>query len=117
MEAPKPVTGRGGPIPYHTCPNPGLAEGFRRYFEQGVMPGSFLQAVLANDLYKAVTRADAVNIGRLRDIMIWVQDHAPENSWFGWDIIAAYAEQRREVWKPYQEHVREITGLTRGGQP
>lgn len=35
--------------------------GMRRYIEKGIPPGSFLEAVLSNDLMGALAEADATN--------------------------------------------------------
>jgi hypothetical protein len=45
-----------------------IRESLRRYVEQRIRPGSFLQAVLANDLLGAVCRADSTNLAAIVDI-------------------------------------------------
>ena len=47
-------------IDYRTIPTH-MQDAARRYIEDGIMPGSFLEAVLANDLLGAITRADHIN--------------------------------------------------------
>lgn len=63
----------------------GLPEGLRvgmcRYIEGGILPGSFLKAVLANDLMNACAHADHVNRQRLFDIVDWLYNEAPGNCW------------------------------------
>lgn len=39
-----------------------MQDGARRYIEDGVHPGSFLEAVLANDLLQALRKADDINM-------------------------------------------------------
>lgn len=58
-----------------------LQGGMRRYIEQGIEPGSFLEAVLTNDLFGAFGRADLINRHRLYDICRWVYKEAPYSCW------------------------------------
>jgi hypothetical protein len=55
--------------------------GLRRYIEDGIPPGSFLRAVLCNDLRRAVECADSANIHRLPDYIRFLYAHAPVGSW------------------------------------
>ena len=60
-------------IPTHT------QEALINYIERGYEPGSFLYAVLSNDLLGAVSRADALNLPALKDIVQFVHNEMPEN--------------------------------------
>ena len=62
-------------VPEHT------QEALERYFLYGIEPGSFLQAVLSNDLYSAVARADTWNRTAIADIVTWIAHNAPDGSW------------------------------------
>jgi hypothetical protein len=62
-------------IPQH------MIGGLRRYIEDGIEPGSFLSAVLRNDLRRAVEQADATNIDRLPDYIRFLYNYAPTGSW------------------------------------
>ena len=53
----------------------------RRYIEQGVIPGQFLQAVIRNDLIDSFARADDVNRDRLFDIVRFFYNEAPAECW------------------------------------
>lgn len=55
----------------------GLQGGTRRYIEQGVPPGGFLKAVLCNDLFGALARADGSNLYQLLEISRWFYNYAP----------------------------------------
>ena len=57
-------------IDYSDIP-PHMVEPAKAYVEEKVHPGGFLYSVLSNDLYQAVTRADAKNKEAL-------------DSWLGW---------------------------------
>lgn len=78
-----------------------LQEGMRRYIEFGVRPGSFLSAVLENNLAEAVTRADYDNMISLSRIMTFLVSEAPAESWGSaakvqaW--IDAHAERERKL--------------------
>ena len=56
----------------------GLRDGMRRYIEDGVEPGGFLTAVLANNLRDAVFYADDENLPRLADIVRWCYNEIPD---------------------------------------
>jgi hypothetical protein len=51
------------------------------YVERGIPVGGFLHALLSNDLFGAVGRADAQNLHALKDIVNWVYNRAPQNCW------------------------------------
>lgn len=64
---------------YETLPE-GLQGGMQRYLEQGIMPGHFLTAVLKNNLFEAVMRADADNLKELPNIVKWIHWEVPSGS-------------------------------------
>lgn len=55
--------------------------GARRYVEQGIPPGSFLTAIITNDLLEACGRADDINRERIFDIVKWFYNEAPTGCW------------------------------------
>ena len=55
--------------------------GLYRYIMQGIEPGSFMGAVLANDLVRACQCADAVNRHRLFDYVKFLTCWSPQNCW------------------------------------
>lgn len=69
----------------------GLVDGARRWIEEGLPPGGFLQAVIANDLKETVGRADHVNIGRLLDIVSFFYNDAPSQCWGSVKALHAWA--------------------------
>lgn len=79
----------GYDIPEHTK---GAIE---RYILDRYAPGSFLQSVLANDLFQAVGRADDINIRHLRDICGWIYNRAPLDCWGSYETIKKYLETPR----------------------
>jgi hypothetical protein len=58
------------------CPG-SVGNGLEMYTNYGVEPGGFLRAVLENDLFGAVCRADDGNLRLLRDIVQYVNLNLP----------------------------------------
>lgn len=54
-----------------------MRDGMKRYIDYGIPPGSFLIAVLCNDLKGAFMRADNVNADRMRDFVDFLYNEAP----------------------------------------
>jgi hypothetical protein len=55
--------------------------GLRSYIEYGIEPGSFLSAVLCNDLRGACECADHVNRHRLFEYVQFLYSYAPSACW------------------------------------
>lgn len=53
----------------------------RRYIEDGILPGSFLTAVICNKLQESFTYADETNIEKMFDIVGFFCDEAPFGCW------------------------------------
>jgi len=58
-----------------------LKGGMQRYIEHGIEPGSFLGAVLRNDLMGSFAHADMQNRYLLFDIANWLYNEAPSLCW------------------------------------
>lgn len=54
-------------------------EGLRAYIEDGRDVGDFLYFVLSNDLFRAVGKADSVNLSRISDYVKFIYTYAPKN--------------------------------------
>lgn len=54
-----------------------MQEAMRLWIERGIEPGSFLMAVLCNDLREAVGRADHINVERLKDYVNFLYNEVP----------------------------------------
>lgn len=69
-----------------------------RYFNLHLPPGSFLGAVLANDLVEAVSCADDVNKRYLPEYIMWLYNYAPgrPNGWGSPEAVAAWLEEETE---------------------
>ena len=58
-----------------------IRDGAQLYIAHGIPPGSFLKAVICNDLSEACGRADDINRYRLYDIVSWFYNKAPKSAW------------------------------------
>lgn len=56
-------------------------EGLLDYLRHGIMPGTFLRAVLENNLWKAVIHADDTNRGALVEYVLLLNYYAPSDAW------------------------------------
>lgn len=56
-----------------------LVDGVTRYVEYGILPGSFLRAVLSNDLMGAVRRADPESLASLPALCCWIYNAVPRH--------------------------------------
>lgn len=80
-------------------------EGINRYMQDRVQPGSFLAAVLQNDLKNAVGRADPKNLQCLPAIVLYCFWELPSLCWGskeafeGWVLreIDSYRQESREL--------------------
>lgn len=67
------------------------------YVELGMPVGSFIRAVLANDLYEAVIRADEVNLPALPHIVAYVVWHVPAAMRGSDAIVSAHIAAKRKA--------------------
>lgn len=68
-------------INYDSVPVDYMAGAVQRYVERGFEPGSFMQAILCNDLISAVGRADAFNRMYILEWVEWIDLNLPGNCW------------------------------------
>ena len=80
--------GNGQFIPAYMMP------GLLRYIEQGILPGSFLQAVLRNDFREAVTHADDLNLLNLRAYSVYLYNEAPGVCYGSPEKVAAWVAKK-----------------------
>jgi hypothetical protein len=65
-------------IDYELCPNGDyMGGGVKRYVEDGLLPGDFLQGIIANDLRQAVHHADNNNRRMIVEWVLWFRSNAP----------------------------------------
>jgi hypothetical protein len=70
-----------------------MREGVLMYIERGVPPGSFLQAVLKNDLWRAVDCADQTNIQIVHRYVLFFYNYAPSECWGSVDAYEAWIKR------------------------
>jgi len=58
-----------------------LKHGLIMYVNQGISTGSFLRAVLMNDLRMAFAFADDYNKSHMDEIVKYVEEHVPVQAW------------------------------------
>ena len=83
-------------IDYSTLPEH-MREGAEDYIERGYDPGSFLFAVLANDLVGAFGHADSTNLAAIHTWAQWLYNEAPHACWGSPAKVVAWCEARRGI--------------------
>jgi len=63
-----------------------------RYVKNRIPTGGFLQAVLSNDLMRAVRKADHINIAKLPEICRYVYNEIPGNCWGSPEIVKKWLQ-------------------------
>lgn len=81
-------------IPQHT------ADAINRYIIHRTVPGSFLHAVLAGDLFMAIVKADDENFASLANICLAITNELPVESCGSYRRVEDYIAQ-----KDYHEQV------------
>ena len=71
-------------------------DSLKRYVEQGIPTGGFLEAVLSNDLMGAMGRADEFNRAAIFDICGYVYNEMPGNSHGSPEQVKAWLRRFRE---------------------
>jgi hypothetical protein len=61
--------------------HPAMLARLIRYRDDHIPTGSFLEAVLSNDLRWAVESGDAVNLANLPAFPAWCYNHLPSEAW------------------------------------
>lgn len=69
-----------------------MQEGMRAYVETGRQPGSFLRAVLENNLYQAFAQADDVNRRCMVDFAAFLENGLPAAAWGSAKEVDAWIE-------------------------
>ena len=72
------------------------ARGLIDYFENGLEPGSFLTALLMNDLKATCACADSENVRLIVDYVRWLYNYAPSVSWGSPEKVLHWLRQFNE---------------------
>jgi hypothetical protein len=85
---------------------PGYMQGgLVRYYENGIPPGSFLTAVLKNDLMEAFNAADSNNQKAMRSYVMWLYNAAPMGSFGSPEAVTRWYKQKQQEG---QEGLRDL---------
>lgn len=57
------------------------------YVNKRISPGGFLYSLLTNDLFGAISKADAANLAAIKDICFYVYNEMPADSWGNYDKV------------------------------
>lgn len=71
------------------------ADGIERYLDHGINPGSFLRAVLENNLKEAVGCADEENLRNLPAFVSYFYNEVPKASWGSPAEVEAWIDAKR----------------------
>ena len=87
-------------VDYTSVPARHMADVVERWIEHGVPGGSFLMAVVTNDLREAAARSDDTNRHLLFEWVAWFHNNAPIGSWGSPEAarqwMTRHAEQRED---------------------
>lgn len=92
---------------------PHLPERFREsidlYLERGILPGSFLLAVLENKLKEALGAADWMSVHELPGIVSWLYNNVPFNVWGSEERVTLHHLAMKD--KARKERDRQVSGV------
>jgi hypothetical protein len=66
---------------------PDMLDILQRYIDHGIQPGSFLTAVICNDLRSAVSYADDENIANIPAYIGYLSNEAPIGCWGSYEAM------------------------------
>jgi hypothetical protein len=78
----------------HTIPE-ATAKGLLRYLDHHIRPGSFLCAVLCNDLKESLGCADDENTASLQALVAYLYNEVPSAAWGSPEKFTAWLEARQ----------------------
>lgn len=67
-----------------------MRDGMQLYIEEGILPGSFLKAVLSNDLMGALGKADETNLAALPAYGRFLYNEAPCGCYGSPAVVASW---------------------------
>lgn len=76
---------------------PGKLEGLRAYVLDGIEPGGFLCAVIANDLRRACELADPDSLRNLPAFVSFLYSHAPASCWGSYERLIRWVERGTQM--------------------
>ncbi len=79
-----------------------LRQGLLAYLTERCPTGSFLRAVLENNLREAVWRGDPLSCAGLDRLVRFLTDHAPARSWGSPKAVRVWLSDREPVPTPFE---------------
>ena len=76
-----------------------MMKSLNEYVEEGKPTGSFLRAILANDLIKAITGAHERNLPLIKEYALYVHWELPSNCHGSYEIVKEWIRKKREEQK------------------
>jgi len=76
-----------------------MRAGIELYVNRGILLGSFLRAIICNDLSAAVANADAVNMGLIPVYTAWFYNEAPSTCWGSPEKMKAWMRSKQAAAK------------------
>lgn len=73
-----------------------MMEGINRYVNEGIKPGSFLTAIIRNDLTEAVDQADDNNLSNIPAFVSYFYNETPSTCWGSFDKMNGWMQAKRE---------------------
>lgn len=73
-----------------------LKDAIEGYVQEGYPTGSFLRAVLENDLTEACARADYINIYRIPEIVKYLYNGVPSECWGSPEKVAIWLDKHAQ---------------------
>ena len=105
---------------------PHLQGALERYLQDGILPGSFLRAVLENKLKESFEQADDISRAALPDIVHYLYNYVPMAAWGSPERVTEWTtsirsaklnSQARRTGDPDNAQLEELReGLQTGGQ-
>ena len=77
-------------VPHHT------RDSIKLWIDKGIHAGSFVQAVIENDLGSAIGKADSINKEHIPSIVAWFYNYAPSYCWGSKEKADTWAERFKE---------------------
>ena len=74
----------------------------KNYIEYGYQPGSFLTAIICNDLKETVNQADDQNIKNIPAFVIFLCNNAPTGCWGSAEKMKVWIQKKKEEKGEYE---------------
>lgn len=80
-------------VDYNKVPVPYMTNSVKLWVENGIRPGSFLTAVLANDFVSATVKADSLNKTKLTEWAQFIYNELPQDSWGSYEKLKEWEKR------------------------